>query len=98
MTIGCAASLLIITLVVGLAYVEGGFGLEQGVHLIAHITEYLHNVFGCLLLRFVAIEYATAILRTDVGTYTVGLCRVVNLEEQHPQAKMPTSIFPSAGA
>ena len=38
MTIGCAASLLIITLVVGLAYVEGGFGLEQGVHLVALVA------------------------------------------------------------
>mgnify|MGYP004471052519 CR=1 FL=1 len=38
MTIGCAASLFIITLVVGLAYVEGGFGLEQGVHLVALVA------------------------------------------------------------
>ena len=72
MAIRLAASLLIITLVAGFAYVEGGFGLEQGVHPVAHITEYLHNVFGCLLLRFVAIEYATAILRADVGTGIFG--------------------------
>lgn len=82
MAIRLATSLLIITLVVSFANVERFFGQKQGVHLIAHITEYLHNVFGCLLLRFVAIEYATAILRTDVGTYTVGLCRIVNLEKQ----------------
>ena len=38
MAIRLAASLLIITLVVGLAYVEGGFGLEQGVHLVALVA------------------------------------------------------------
>ena len=38
MAIRLAASLLIITLVAGFAYVEGGFGLEQGVHLVALVA------------------------------------------------------------
>lgn len=38
MTIRLATSLFIITLVVGLADVEGGFGLEQGVHLVALVA------------------------------------------------------------
>lgn len=37
-------------------------------------------------MPFVAIEYAAAILRANIRTYTVGLCRVVDLEEQLTQA------------
>lgn len=38
MAIRLAASLLVVTLVVSFAYVEGGFGLEQGVHLVAIVA------------------------------------------------------------
>lgn len=37
-------------------------------------------------MPLVAIEYAAAILRADVWTNAVGLCRVVDLEEQLTQA------------
>ena len=39
-------------------------------------------MFGCLLLRFITIEDTAALLWSQIRTNTIGLFRVVNLEEE----------------
>ena len=82
MTIGFAARLFVILLVVLLADVEVGGGEDQGVDLIATVAEYLDDGFGITFLSLVTVEEATAVLRPEVGTDAIGLGGVVNLEEE----------------
>ena len=81
MAIRFATRLFVIALMICLADVEIPSGEEQGVHHVAMVTELLDNGFGSLQLSLIAIEEATAVLRTKVGTDAIGLCGIMNLEK-----------------
>ena len=72
----------IIMLVVGLANVECLLWQEQGIDLVTLATEKFHHMFGYLLLKFITIEDTATALWPQIRTNTIGLCWVVNLEEE----------------
>ena len=82
MAIRLTTCFFIIMLVVGLANVECLLWQEQGIDLVTLTTEKFRHMFGCLLLRFITIEDTAAVLWTEVRTYAISLCRVMNLEEK----------------
>ena len=82
MTIRLTTYFFIIMLVVGFANVECLLWQEQGIDLVTLTTEKFRHMFGCLLLRFITIEDTAAVLRPQIRTNTIGLCRVVNPEEE----------------
>ena len=82
MAIRLTTCFFIIMLVVGLANVECLLWQEQGIDLVTLTTEKFRHMFGCLLLRFITIEDTAAVLWPQIRTNTIGLCRVVNPEEE----------------
>ena len=86
MAIRLTTCLVVITLVIRFANVELTFGQQQRVHFIAFVAEQLHHVLGYLTLRFVSVEDATTVLRPDVRTYPICLCRVVYFKEEFAEA------------
>lgn len=80
MAIGLSAGLVIIMLVIFFCGPEGGGRSQQGVYFIAFVFQNLNDFFGLLLLFFVQVENFTAVLRADIRTLSVGLCRVVYLK------------------
>ena len=82
MAIWLTAGFLVVVLVVGFANVECLLWQEQGIDLVTLTTEKFRHMFGCLLLRFITIEDTAAVLWRQIRTNTIGLCRVVNPEEE----------------
>lgn len=79
--IGFSTGLLIIMLMIVFCLPEGGGWGQPGIHFISFLAQDIDYRFCFLLLGFVEVEYLTPVLRTDIGTLSVGLCRVVYLEK-----------------
>ena len=81
MAIGFATGLFVIALMICLANVKIPRGEEQGVHHVATTSKIIDHAFSGLLLSLIAIEEATAVLWTKVGTDSIGLRGIMNLEK-----------------
>lgn len=86
MAIWLTAGFLVVVLVVSFANIECLLGQKEGIHLIAFVAKQLHHPFCRLFLGFITIEDTAAVLWTEVWTYAIRLCWVMNLEEEFTQA------------
>ena len=75
------ARLVVVVLMVVLTYPEAFCRTQASINFMSFTAKKFNDSLCYRLLIFVEIENLTAILRSDVRTYTVGLCRVVNLEK-----------------
>lgn len=80
-----ASRLVIIMLVVIFGGPENSGRSQPGVYFISFFPQQGDNGFSLLLLCFIQVENLASVLRTDVRTLSVGLCRIVDFKKQFAQ-------------
>lgn len=80
-----ASRLVIIMLVVIFGGPENSGRCQPGVYFISFFSQQGDNGFSLLLLCFIQVKNLASVLRTDVRTLSVGLCRIVDFKKQFAQ-------------
>lgn len=75
-----ASRLVIIMLVVIFGGPENSGRSQPGVYFISFFPQQGDNGFSLLLLCFIQVKNLASVLRTDIRTLSVGLCRIVDFK------------------